>query len=158
MNRAWLSGALGFSFAGLVFGLAAAQFSAGFGLGFPSAPVTLPVSLAGIGVMVLLASIPIYRYRKASETYKTGPRPARPNPFYAVRVLVLARASSLTGWLFLGWHFGLIIWLLGFTTAPSALLTGEVFGLLGALVLTVLGEVSRRNCKTPKDPDGEVRS
>lgn len=156
MKPTGLTGALGFGFVGLVLGLAAAQFSAGYGFGFPSAPVTLPISLAGIGVVVWIASLPIYRYRKAVENYTTGVRPGRPNPFYAVRVLVLARASSLTGWLFLGWHLGLIIWLLGFTSAPSELFTAAVFGLLGALVLAVLGEVARRNCKTPRDPDGEV--
>ncbi len=99
----------GFSAVGLVLGLALSQLSAGFGYVFPASPASLPISLLVLALANYLFSYPIYRYRKRLGGYKEGIRPERPNPFYAVRVLILARASVLAGALFAGWHAGLII-------------------------------------------------
>jgi hypothetical protein len=151
-----LGGAFGFFLVGIVAGVAAAQLTAGFGLAFPASPTTLPVSLIVIGLAVLIASFPIYRYRKQIESYKSGVRPARPNPFYAVRVMLIARASIFTGALFAGWHLGLVLWLVIFTAMLQSLILRESLSLVAAVLLVVAGYLARRNCKTPQDLDGEA--
>jgi hypothetical protein len=147
----------GFSVAGLVLGLVVAQLSAGFGYVFPASPSSLPISLLLLllGLANYLFSFPIYRYRKQLGLYKEGVRPERPNPFYAVRVLILARASVLAGALFAGWHAGLLIWLVSFSVAPENLILSSSFGLVGAVALTIGGLVSKRNCKTPPSSDSD---
>jgi hypothetical protein len=144
-----------FSVVGLVLGLALSQLSAGFGYVFPASPTSLPISLLVLAIANYLFSYPIYRYRKQLGRYKEGIRPERPNPFYAVRVLILARASVLAGALFSGWHAGLIIWLLSFSVAPENLMLSSSFGLVGAVALTLGGLVSQWNCKTPPRSDSD---
>ena len=145
----------GFSVVGLVLGLVAAQLSAGFGYVFPASPTSLPISLLVLALANYLFSLPIYRYRKRLGSYKEGIRPERPSPFYAVRVLILARASVLAGALFAGWHVGLIVWLLGFSVAPENLMLSSSFGLVGAVALTIGGLVSQWNCKAPPSSDSD---
>lgn len=144
-----------FSVVGLVLGLVVAQLSAGFGYVFPASPTSLPISLLALALANYLFSYPIYRYRKRLGGYKEGIRPERPNPFYAVRVLILARSSVLAGALFAGWHAGLLIWLVSFSVAPENLMQSSVFGLVGAVALTIGGLVSQWNCKTPPSSDSD---
>jgi hypothetical protein len=144
-----------FSVVGLVLGLVAAQLSAGFGYVFPASPTSLPISLLALALANYLFSFPIYRYRKRLGSFKEGIRSERPNPFYAVRVLMLARASVLAGALFAGWHAGLLIWLVSFSVAPENLIQSSLFGLVGAVALTIGGLVSQWNCKTPPSSDSD---
>lgn len=145
----------GFFGVGLVLGISAIQLLAGNGLAFPLSPNSLLVTLPLTGIVVYLASWPIYRYRKAVEGFSAGPRPARPNPFYAFRVMVLSRATALAGSLFLGWHLGAALWLLAFSVAPGALLGPTGFGVLGSGVMLAGGLLGVLNCKTPKNGEGE---
>ncbi|MDG2497581.1 MAG: DUF3180 domain-containing protein [Aquiluna sp.] len=147
-----------FSLVGLIIGLSGAQLTAGFGLAFPSSPETLMVTLVVLGVANYAASYPIYIYRKQVLQAKDGKRPARPNPFYAVRVLILARASTLTGGLFIGWHLGLLSWLVLFSVAPAELVSTSALGLLASLVLLAGGLLSQWNCKSPPQSDADSES
>ena len=155
MNGSMSKSAAGFSVVGLVLGLIVAQLSAGFGYVFPASPISLPISLLVLALANYLFSFPIYRYRKQLGRYKEGIRPERPNPFYAVRVLILARASVLAGALFAGWHVGVIIWLVSFSVAPENLMLTSSFGLVAAVALTIGGLVSQWNCKTPPSSDSD---
>lgn len=145
----------GFFAIGLVLSVSSIQLLAGNGMAFPLSPNSLLITLPLTGIVVYLASWPIYRYRKAVEEFSQGPRPARPNPFYAVRVMVLARATALAGSLFLGWHVGAGVWLLAFSVAPGALLGPTSFGILGAGVMLAGGLLGQLNCRAPKNGDGE---
>ena len=155
MNGSMSKSAAGFSAVGLVLGLTVAQLSAGFGYVFPASPISLTISLLLLGLANYLFSFPIYRYRKQLGRYKEGIRPERPSPFYAVRVLILARASVLAGALFVGWHVGVIIWLVSFSVAPENLMLSSSFGLVGAVALAIGGLVSQWNCKTPPSSDSD---
>lgn len=146
---------LGFFAIGLVLSISAIQLLAGNGLPFPLSPNSLLITLPLMGIVVYLASWPIYRYRRELEHFTQGARPARPNPFYAFRVMVLARATALAGSLFFGWHLGAGFWLLAFSVAPGALLAPTGFGLLGSAVMLVGGLLGQLNCRTPKNGDGE---
>lgn len=142
---------------GLVLGLSGVQLLSGFGYPFPVSPWSMIITLPLIGIGVWLASLPIARYRTKLEQYSEGPRPSRPNPFYAFRVLVIARATSLAGALFVGWHLGAVIWLVSFSVAPAALTQPTLFAVAGAIVMLAGGLIAEQNCKTPKDPGEEAK-
>ncbi|MEY4990749.1 MAG: hypothetical protein RIS08_975 [Actinomycetota bacterium] len=145
------SNAKGLALIGLIAFIASAgsaQFATGFGLALPLAPASLAVTVFVIGVAVMAASIPILNYRRKKESGKIS---ARPNPFYAVRVLLFARAAQITATGFLGWHLGLGIWLVAFT--PATVVQETFFAALlcfGGLLAALLAEW---NCKAPKDGD-----
>lgn len=131
------------------------QLFAGFGQPFPQSPASLLITMPVIGIAVVIATLPIYRYRKAAESYIEGPRPARPNPFYALRALVLSRATALAGIVFVGWHLGALIWLTVFSVAPSGPVVVTSLGLLSALVMLVGGLIGQQFCRAPKGGSGE---
>lgn len=155
MKETSWSNLIGFLTVGLVLSVSSIQLLVGNGLAFPLSPNSLLITLPLTGIVVYLASWPVYRYRRAVETFSQGPRPARPNPFYAVRVMVLAKATALAGGLFLGWHLGALIWLLAFSVGPAALLGPTGFGALGSAMMLAGGLVGQWNCKAPKNTDGE---
>jgi hypothetical protein len=129
------AGLASFLAAGAVLGLTAAQLATGLGYSFPLSPWSMILMLPLIGVAIYLATLPIYRYRKSLEKWESGPRPSRPNPFFAFRALVISRAIALTAALFAGWYLGGLIWLVSFSIAPSGLTTPTVFGAVGSLVM-----------------------
>lgn len=146
-----LSNAKGLTLIGLIAFIASAasaQFATGFGLALPIAPASLAVTVLVIGIAVIVASMPILNYRRKRESGKTS---SRPNPFYAVRVLLFSRAAQITAVGFLGWHLGLGIWLVAFTPAAVVQETFVAALLcLGGLLAALLAEW---NCKAPKDGD-----
>jgi hypothetical protein len=137
---------------GFVAGISSSQLITGVGQSFPLSPLSLLISLPVIAVVVVLATLPIYRYRRKSEKYTTGPRPDRPNPFFAYRALIFSRAVALTGALFAGWHLGQLIWLLTFSVAPSQLVIPTLFGLIGGVAMLGGGLIGENNCRAPRDP------
>ena len=141
---------------GLILGSSAAQFFVSIGQPFPQSPGSLLLTLPLCALGGYLATLPIVRYRKKLEKFTSGAtkqRPERVNPFYAFRVLVLARAIAIAGTGFLGWHLGQLLWLLAFSVAASALVLPTVFGALGALAMLIGGLLGEQNCKSPKDPE-----
>ncbi|HEY7854272.1 MAG TPA: DUF3180 domain-containing protein [Aquiluna sp.] len=131
------------------------QLFAGFGQSYPQSPITLIVTMPVIGIAVVLATLPIRRYRNAVENYSSGPRPERPDPFYALRALVLSRATALAGTIFVGWHLGALIWLVVFSVAPIGPVTLTSIALLGSIAMLAGGLIGQSNCKAPRDSDGE---
>ena len=142
--------------AGAVLGLTAAQLATGLGYSFPLSPWSMILMLPLIGVAIYLATLPIYRYRKSLEKWESGPRPSRPNPFFAFRALVISRAIALTAALFAGWYLGGLIWLVSFSIAPSGLTTPTVFGAIGSLVMLGGGLAGEYNCRAPRGPNEEA--
>ncbi|MFM2022985.1 MAG: hypothetical protein RIR89_377 [Actinomycetota bacterium] len=137
---------------GLVAGLSSSQLASSLGYSFLLSPNSMLIVLPVIAVAVYIASYPIFRYRKKAEKYETGPRPNRPNPFYAFRVLLVSRAVALTGSLFAGWHLGQLLWLISFSVAPAALVLPTALGLLGGGSMLGGGLLAEFNCRAPRDP------
>ena len=137
---------------GFVAGLSSSQLATSFGYSFLVSPASLLIVLPAIAIGIYLASYPIYRYRKKAEKYESGPRPTRPNPFFAFRVLLVARAVALTGSLFAGWHLGQLLWLISFSVAPAGLVLPTVLGLLGSASMLGGGLLGEYNCRAPRDP------
>jgi hypothetical protein len=112
-------------------------------------PVTLALALGVIGILDLLLAIPIRRAVRDGQRGKI-------DPFYATRVAVLAKASSLAGSLVTGVGLSILL----FLSTRSVLAVGSVLmavaTLVGAVVLLVAGLIAEHLCSIPPDDDDKV--
>jgi hypothetical protein len=109
--------------------------------------ISLAVSLLGIAIVVVVLAVPIYRSSR-------GLRRNRVNPFYALRVVVLAKASSFSGALLGGAAGAIAFYLLGRTVSPGVGSITSSFVVLGAAIgLLVAGLVAEHLCTIPPDDD-----
>ena len=111
--------------------------------------VSLPILLVLLGVIVVVLAIPIRRATHGSGGVKV-------NPFRAVRVAMLAKASSIVGAVLGGMGGGLWIFLATRPVTPSLGSLGTVIAttVCGA-VLVVAGLVAEHLCMIRKDDDDE---
>lgn len=112
-------------------------------------PFTLAVALTLIGVIVVAMALPV---RKVSR----GVPNARIDPFYATRVVILAKASSLGGALLGGAGVAIAAYLLSRSVLPSAASVTMAFATAaGAIVLLAAGLVAEHMCALPPDEDDQ---
>lgn len=108
--------------------------------------VSLSITLALIAVVIVALAVPVRQATRAE-------RPRRVDPFYATRVLLLAKASAVAGALLAGVAAGLVIELL----VRPVWVTGSLWRMLGmlaaAIVLLVAGLVAETLCMLPPDDD-----
>lgn len=108
--------------------------------------LALPIVLTGLAAIIILLAIPVRRRLKGD------PKPL--SPFYATNVLVLAKASALTGALFVGVGVGFLVFSFGL---PVVVIDGRTWltvatGVAG-LVLAAAGLLAEWFCKLPPDKD-----
>lgn len=109
--------------------------------------IALAVSLFLIAVVVVVLAVPIYRSSR-------GLRTTRVNPFFALRVVVLAKASSFSGALLGGGALAIAFYLLSRTVSPSSGTVAISFVVAGgAIVLLIAGLVAEHLCTLPPDDD-----
>ena len=121
------------------------------GASIPVATPTVLISLPAIAIIELLIAIPIFRYRSELQKFiKSGVRPKRIDPFYAMRVLVLAKATSIAGSLFLGAALALVFSQLSQPVVPDSIWLNAA-ALLESILLIVVALVIERACKLPDD-------
>ncbi|WEG09215.1 DUF3180 domain-containing protein [Microbacterium horticulturae] len=109
--------------------------------------ISLPILLVALGVIVVLLALPI---RRATQ----GKADAPVNPFHAVRIAMLAKASSLVGAVFTGVSLGLLLFLLTRPAEPSVGSLGALIGTaVGAVLLLVGGLIAEHLCTIRKDDD-----
>ncbi|CAB4632606.1 unannotated protein [freshwater metagenome] len=128
----------------------------GRGFQVPVSPANLLITLGAIATVLLGLSIPIWRYRNALKA--AGPkRPKRVDPFYAVRVLLLAKASAIAGALFAGWHIGVVIFQLSGAVVAQTLVLQNILGIIASVVLVIAAFVTEQICRLPQDenPDSD---
>lgn len=108
-------------------------------------PLSLDISLVVIALAVVGMAIPVRRRI-------TGKRKIPLDPFYAVRVAVLAKASALSGALMLGAGAGILLILLGRPVMPDVALLAPTIGLVVcSLVGVVAGLIAEWMCVLPPD-------
>ena len=114
-------------------------------------PFTLAVALVLIGVIIVAMAWPV---RKVAR----GDRTRRVDPFYATRVVVLAKASSLGGALLAGAGLGIAGYLLSRSVLPAVgSVTMSIATAVGAIILLVGGIVAENWCTIPPDDDDKKR-
>ena len=112
-------------------------------------PLTLSSVSVLIGLILLGLAWPV-RQKVRSDTIRP-----RLDPLYAVRVLLLAKASSLTGSLLGGTALGFLVFALSrpVINEEHAWLAGG--GIVGAIVLTVGGALAEMWCILPPEAGGD---
>lgn len=111
-------------------------------------PFTLAVSLVIVGVLVVMMALPVRRVARRIPG-------ATVDPFYATRVVIIAKASSLAGALLVGAGLGIGFYVLSRPVLqPVGSITMAFAAALGAVVLLVAGLVAEYMCTIPPDePD-----
>lgn len=133
-----------------IFGFVLTQILVMRGLAVPVSPVNLPVTIASIALALAIFAIPMARYRAALKDPKRVAK--RLAPLYAVRVVALAKASSIAGSMFLGWHAGVLITQLSLPAVSDNVLF-TILGLLASLITTVVALVVENMFRVPPDLD-----
>lgn len=117
----------------------------------PVAPKNLLLTIPLIAVVELLVAIPIFRYRNQLAKFSTtNKRPKRVNPFYAVRMAALAKATAISGALFAGFALSLVILQATLPVIPESILL-NLLAFIGSVFLTVSAVVIERFCRLPDD-------
>jgi len=111
--------------------------------------ITLPILLLLLGLLSVALAIPIRRATRGSA-------PGTVNPFRALRIAMLAKASSIVGAALAGVAVGLLIFLVTRPVAPSLGSMGTIIAtaVCGA-ILVVAGLVAEHLCTIRKDDDDE---
>ena len=155
MKRTQPSVLIALGLAGLVvaFLLETAAAAGGSAIFLP--PITLPIALFAIGVAVVALAWPIRQSTRGAVRKHV-------NPFLAIRVALLAKASALSGSLLLGGGLGFGLYILTRSVVPTVTSLWPAIGTaVGAAILLTLGLVAEHFCTLPPDGDdqeqGEVR-
>lgn len=99
--------------------------------------------------MVVVLALPIRRLTKGKASQPI-------DPFYSTRVLVLAKASALSGSLLTGFGAGVLIYLLSRSVVPGAgSVVQSVATLVGAACLLAGGLVAEHMCTVPPNDDDD---
>lgn len=112
----------------------------------------LPILFALLGAVCLALAWPV---RRSVRTPPAGrPRAPRVDPFRAVRIAMLAKASSLVGAAFGGAAGGLLLYV---STRPVSPALGSMATTIATIaagaVLVAAALVAEHFCSLPKDPD-----
>ncbi len=150
MTRTRATPLIGLGVLGLVFGFLLEFGAETLGGSLIIAPISLPLTLIAIGAIVVGFSVPI---RRAVTGRSKNPI----DPFQALRIVVLARASSRVGALLTGVTLGALIY---FTTRPVLPGVGSLWltigSCIGAVLLAVAGLIAEYLCTLPKDDDDDA--
>ncbi len=116
-------------------------------------PYALAITLVLLGVAVVAVAVPVRRVAR-------GRPGARVDPFYATRVVVLAKATSIAAACFAGLMGGVVVFVATRPVIPTDLLWKSVAGLAATAALLIAGLVAENMCRIPptdEDRDHEAR-
>lgn len=133
---------------GAVVGFLVDQILTGAGHATFTPSLLLPVLLVLLGAADIAFALPIRRAITGAD-----PRPV--DPFRAVRVAMLAKASSVVGAVVAGVAAGLLAFLLTRPVTPVGSVVAVLATLVAALVLLAAALVAERLCTLRKDDDDE---
>lgn len=152
MKRTHPTPLIALGLAGLVVGFLVELAAASFGVPILVPPISLPLTLAVIGILIVVLAWPVRK-----STRSTGRAPV--NPFVALRIAVLAKASSLSGALVLGVGLGIALYILTRSVVPAvSTLWLAIATAVGAAILLAGGLVAEHFCTLPpRDDDDKDR-
>lgn len=111
-----------------------------------SLPITLGVALAVIGGIVVTMAVPILRMTRKTSA-------PRVDPFYATRIVMLAKACALTGALGVGVGAGVLAYLLTRSIIAGGSVVQASITIVGASVLLAGGLIAEHMCRIPPSDD-----
>jgi hypothetical protein len=128
------------------------------GASIPVATLTVLITLVSIAVIEALIAIPIFKYRSELQKFATsGVRPKRIDPFYAMRVLVLAKATAIAGALFLGASIS-VVFIQWSQPIVADSIWRNVIALVESALLIVVALIIERACKLPDDGEAGAKT
>ncbi|MDN4616372.1 DUF3180 domain-containing protein [Leifsonia sp. F6_8S_P_1B] len=149
MKRTRVTTLLGLAVAGLVVGFLGELTASSLGAAAFLPPITLPITLVAVAVIIVAFAVPI---RLAVR----GRSSRRIDPFQAMRIVVLAKACSLSGALLTGAGVGILVYLLTRDVIPgNGAVLQSALALAGAVVLLTGGLVAEAFCTLPPDDDDD---
>ena len=145
MKRTHASAIIAFAIGGLVVGYLSDLASVATGGKAILPPLSLPITLDGVGILVVALAWPIRRAVKRKSTKHL-------DPFRAMRTAVLAKSCSLSGALVFGFGLGITLFLITRSVVPSAETVWLALATaIGSAVLTAGGLVAEHFCTLPPD-------
>jgi hypothetical protein len=139
---------VGVGIAGILVGFAVDQILTGAGRATFTPVLTLPILLVLLGGVIVVLALPIRRAIRGAGTVA--------NPFRALRIAMLAKASSLVGALVAGVGIGLAVFVLTRPVEPPLGSLSAIFAtVVGGGVLTAAALVAERWCTIRKDDDDD---
>lgn len=109
-------------------------------------PYTLGLALFAIGVIIVVLAVPVRRVARRMPN-------AQVDPFYATRIVMLAKASSLSGALLAGAGLSVVFYLLSRSVLPGTSIAMAIVTAIGALILLAGGMVAEYMCTIPPDDE-----
>jgi apolipoprotein N-acyltransferase len=111
-------------------------------------PYTLALALAAVAVIVVSLALPVRQVAR-------GKTQQRIDPLYATRVVLLAKASSLSGALLTGFGVGVLAYLLT-RPVPTVGSVGQAGAtVIGAVLLLAGGLLAEQMCRVPPEDEDE---
>lgn len=118
-------------------------------------PTFAPSGLLPIMLVVLAGALVVLALGIRRSTGEERTRPV--NPFWAMRIAILAKSSSLLGAIVSGVGVGLLIFLFTRPVQPSLGSTGAIVATIaGGVVLIVAALVAEHLCAIRKDDDDDL--
>lgn len=114
-------------------------------------PLTLAVALAMLGVIVPALAWPIRQHTRG----KTPPHTPRPDPFYATRVLLIAKASAVTAAVLSGAAAGVAVFLLGRVVIVWPSVLHALLAVAGGVIMLVGALLAEHWCVLPPTDEAE---
>lgn len=111
-----------------------------------SLPLTLGIALAVIGGIIVTTAVPILRMTRSTSA-------PRVDPFYATRIVMLAKACAITGALGVGVGAGALAYTLTRSAIPVGSVAQAIVTIVGAGVLLAGGLVAEHMCRIPPSDD-----
>ncbi len=106
-------------------------------------PITLGVALGLIGIVIVVLALPVNRVVRQVKGAKV-------DPFYATRVVLLAKASSMAGAIATGFALAVLGFLLTRSVLPAVgSVTMAVVTVVGAVLLLAGGLIAEKMCTLP---------
>lgn len=133
---------------GAVLGFAVDQLLTGAGRATFTPSLLLPVLLVLLAAATVLFALPI---RRATR----GAGGTQVDPFRAVRIVMLAKASSIVGAVMSGLAAGLLAFLLTRPVTPVGSVGAVIAALVSGVVLLAAALVAEHLCTIRKDDDDE---
>lgn len=111
-----------------------------------SLPLTLGIALAAIGGIIVTTAVPILRMTRSTSA-------PRVDPFYATRIVMLAKACAITGALGVGVGVGALAYTLTRSAIPVGSVAQAIVTIVGAGLLLAGGLVAEHMCRIPPSDD-----
>lgn len=116
-------------------------------------PISYAAVLVVFAVAIVAVAVPVRRVAKGKPD-ELGRRP-KIDPFYATRVLALAKAAAITGAFLTGGTLALLVHLVTRPVVNSGSLLPAILGVVASAAVLVAGIVAEEMCRIPPGEKGD---